>query len=230
MQLIAPDVLAEMRELPWAAQAVVAATGLAVWSTGWWTHRFWIALAATFAAGLEGLQSGPSYGLHPLAAGLLTAIAAGCVALALGRLVIFSLFGLALWYAVHVLAPQFEVPLACFLIGGLISVLLFRLCVMLLMSAVGGLLLVYGGAVLLESLIHFDAVRSVADQPAALVNQVFAGIVVAGVLAQHLVGRAKVWYLQRRQAWLEFLKKQQANKSAPARPWLLRLLARFKPA
>lgn len=226
MQILAPDLLVEMRELPLAALAVVTAAGLAIWSTGWWTHRFWIALAATLAAGIEGLRSGADFGLHPMAAGLLAAIAAGCIGLALGRVVVFVTFGIACWYGVHLVAPQFEVPLACFLVGGLLSVLFYRLGVMLLMSALGGLLLAYGGLVLAENFVRFDAVRLVGDNPVQTVNSAFGVVVLLGMVAQHFAGKAKDWYLARRQAWLEFLKKQQSTKTAPARLSILRLFQR----
>ncbi|MCS6975388.1 MAG: hypothetical protein NZM31_00075 [Gemmatales bacterium] len=226
MQIIAPDLLVEMRDLPLAALASVTAIGLAIWSTGWWTHRFWIALAATLGAGIEGLRSGAEFGLHPMAAGLLAAIAAGCIGLALGRVVVFVIYGIAVWYLVHKVGPQFEVPLACFLVGGLLSVLFYRLCVMLLMSALGALLLAYSGLVLAENFVRFDAVQLVSDNPVSTVNSVFGFLIVIGLAAQHFAGKAKDWYLARRQAWLEFLKKQQSNKSAPPKFSILKLFQR----
>lgn len=226
MQIIAPDLLVEMRELPLAALAIVTAIGLAIWSTGWWTHRFWIALTATLGAGIEGLRSGADFGLHPMAAGLLAAIAAGCIGLALGRVVVFVIYGVAVWYLVHVVGPQFEVPLACFLVGGLLSVLFYRLCVMLLMSALGALLLAYGGLVLAENFVRFDAVRLVSENPVQTVNSVFGFTLLLGLAAQHFAGKAKDWYMQRRQAWLEFLKKQQGNKPAPGKFSILKLFQR----
>jgi hypothetical protein len=227
MQLLAPDLLVDMRELPLAALLVVTLLGLAVWATGWWTHRFWIALGATLTAGIVGLRMGHEIGLQPIVAGLLAAVGAGCVGLALGRIVVFSVYGLAGWYLVHQVGPQFEVPLACFLVGGLVSVLFYRFSVMLLSSAVGAILLTYGGLILAEQFVHFDAVRWVGEQQAHMVNGGFGILVILGLAAQHFVGKAKSWYNKRKLAWQEFQKKQQVAKTAPPKPAFLRLFSRF---
>lgn len=231
MEIIAPDLLVDMRDLPLAALLVVTLLGLGIWMTGWWTHRFWIALCATFIAGMAGLNLGQQVGLQPVVAGLLAAVGAGCVGLAIGRLVVFALYGLACWYLVHKVGPQFEVPLACFLVGGLVSVLFFRFSVMLMTSAIGSLLLAYGGMVLAEHIVHFDAVRWINSQQTHMVNIGFGVTIGLGIVAQLLFGKAKAWYDKRQQAWNEFQKKQQGTKSGPPKPGgLTRFLPGFKKA
>jgi len=52
MQLIAPDIFAEVARLSWGACALGFALGLLVWLTGWWQHRFWIVASLTALVGL----------------------------------------------------------------------------------------------------------------------------------------------------------------------------------
>jgi hypothetical protein len=199
-----------------------------MWGAGWVTHRFWIALLTTLAAGLIGLRYGSEIGLQPVVAGLLAAVAAGCVALALARIAIFFWYGFLCWYVVHFTAPQLEVPLVCILIGGLISVLFYRFCVMLLTSAAGMILLSYGGLVLLERAIRFDAVRWVSEQKPQTIHIAFVVAVALGVVVQYLVSQAKSYYQKRWKEWSDFQKKQQQAKAPPpakpARSWLPKFL------
>ena len=65
------------------------AVGLLLWLFGWWGHKFWIVLATTVVAGIAGLSSARSAGVQPFVAGLLLAVAAGLMALALARLMAF---------------------------------------------------------------------------------------------------------------------------------------------
>ena len=83
MALLAPDILEEARGLSVAVSVSGLVLGLLLWLLGWRGHRFWIVLAATVSAGVAGLSMGPSYGASPELAGLLLAIAAGVLALAL---------------------------------------------------------------------------------------------------------------------------------------------------
>src|SRR5262245_66462146 len=101
MHLLAPDVLAEARGLSVAVSATGLAVGVMLWLLGWWGHRFWIVLAATLGAGILGLCSGPAYGAQPLVAGLLSAVAAGALALALVRVVAWLAGVRAGWVAVR---------------------------------------------------------------------------------------------------------------------------------
>src|SRR5947209_6500502 len=89
MQLLAPDILEDARGISVGVSVTVLAIGLLIWLFGWRGHRFWIVLATTVAAGLLGLHAAPMYKSQPIVAGLLLAVAAGAMALALIRLVAF---------------------------------------------------------------------------------------------------------------------------------------------
>jgi len=65
-------------------------------------------------------------GVQPLLAGLLLAVAAGLLALALVRVIAFAAGGIAAVYGVRLLPPApWQEPLICFLGGGLLGLLLF---------------------------------------------------------------------------------------------------------
>src|SRR5438874_3913056 len=69
MQLIAPDLFAEVSRLSVGACTIGLVLGLLVWFTGWWQHRFWVVAALTTGAGIYGLQQGRIAGVQPLVAG-----------------------------------------------------------------------------------------------------------------------------------------------------------------
>ena len=94
MQVLAPDLLELTRLLSPSVSAVAALVGLALWLFGAHSHRFWLALVMTIAAGLIGLALGREFAVQPLVAGLLLALAAGMLALALTRVALFVLGGL----------------------------------------------------------------------------------------------------------------------------------------
>src|SRR5205085_3044818 len=95
-------------------------------------------------AGIFGLLSPPAGRLPPLVLGLLLAVAAGVLALALVRVVAFAAGGAAAWLAVHTFAPPaWDEPLVCFIVGGLAGLLLFRVWTMVLTSFAGTLLMSY---------------------------------------------------------------------------------------
>src|SRR4051794_31182340 len=98
MQLFAPDILEAAHGLSLGMSITGLVVGLLLWVTGWWWHRFWIVLGCTVAAGMIGLayasQLGHVGGMKPLLAGLLMAIAAGVLALALVRVIVFAAGGL----------------------------------------------------------------------------------------------------------------------------------------
>ena len=105
MHLLARDILEVAKDLPVAVTATALAVALLLWLTGWAWHRFWIVLITTVAAGIGGLNIGPTYGLKPLVAGLLLAIAGGQLALALVRVVVFAAAGASTAAVVHAFAP-----------------------------------------------------------------------------------------------------------------------------
>src|SRR5262245_40393096 len=103
MQLIAPDILAELRGLSPVVSGTALAAGVLLWLFGWRWHRFWVVGGVTTAGGLVGLYSGRTSGVHVLALGVLVAVSAGVLALELARLVAFLAGGMATWAAASAL-------------------------------------------------------------------------------------------------------------------------------
>ncbi len=209
MQLLAPDLLVDGRELSPAITGSGLALGLLLWCLGWRIHRFWIVLTATCAGGIAGLASSSAYGVQPLVAGLLAAVAAGVLALALVRVLAFAAGSLAACVLVHAVAPSWDQPLVSMLVGGLVGVFLFRLGMMLLTSAVGSLLVGYCALCLLDRLGTLNAV-SWAGTNAVLLNWLCASGVVLGVLAQFLLERRRI---ARQRAKEEAAKKKAAEEA-----------------
>jgi MFS family permease len=221
MQFVVPDILADARELSVTATAIGLALGVLLWLFGWWGHRFWIVLGVTVAGGVAGLSSS---GVQPLVAGLLAAIAAGVLALALVRVVAFAAGGVAGYLVVHTVAPTFEQPLVCALAGGLVGVFLFRLLIMILTSAVGSLLATYCGLCLLDRAGTLHSV-SWADSNAVLLSWVIGSATVLGVLTQYLIERRRVLKQKKCEEAKKAEESDKKNKKseAPAKkkfwPW-----------
>ncbi len=186
MELVSPDILQKARLLGTPVLATFFACGLLLWVLGGRTHRFWMVLLTTLLTGVYGLYHGTEYGMQPLVAGLLLAIAAGALALSLIRILSFIGIGLLTWYIARLVAPNWNEPLACFLAGGLIGVLLFRVWVTVLASGLGTLLLVYSGISLTSKFITFDVIGWV-GQNGPLVNWGCAVMTIIGILFQYLV-------------------------------------------
>lgn len=193
MQLLAPDILEEARKLSVGVTGTAFAIGLLLWITGWWGHRFWIVLTSTVTAGIVGLSIGPLHGMKPLIAGLLLAIAAGVLALALVRVIVFGVGGAAAIFACQSLLPAaWHEPLACFLVGGLVSLLLFRLWTMVLTSGLGTLVMGYSVLCILDRMGKVDAVNW-CEHNAPLANGALLGTTLAGVVVQYLIERRRAY-------------------------------------
>jgi hypothetical protein len=190
MNLVDPDILAEARGLPPVAPGIGLAVGLVLWLFGARSHRFWIALVITMSAGLIGLAHGPSYGMQPLVAGLLLAIAAGALALSLVRVLLFAAGGFAALAVMHAVAPNHDEPLISFIVGGLGGILLYRFWITTLTSLIGTLLIVYSGLCLADRFHALDATAWSA-QNAGLLNWGCAGGAVMGLLVQFLLDRRR---------------------------------------
>jgi hypothetical protein len=186
MQLIAPDILADACGLsvPFLVIAVVA--GLVLWLAGWWTHRFWVVLITTVLAGLYGLYEAPAFRTQPLLAGLLLAIAAGLLALALMRLLAFLAGGMTGLLIIQGLAPHWDQPLLCFISSGLVSMFLFRIWVMGITSFSGSILLCHA-ALLLGN--HYGRLNAVAisEERRVMLNWVCGGLALLGLGIQFFV-------------------------------------------
>jgi hypothetical protein len=184
MQLVMPDVLADIRELDAPVSVAAFGVGLLLWLLGWRGHRFWIVLIATISAGIWGLYAGPQWGTQRLPVGVLLALAAGVLALHMARILAFGAGGAAAVLFFH------QEPLLTFLIGGLIGLLLFRVWMMVLTSAAGSLVMVYAGLCLASSLLKLDVV-ALADRRSAFLNGVLGVLTLLGVLLQYYQERKR---------------------------------------
>lgn len=191
MQFIQPYVMEDVRLLSVIALGIGLGLGSLLWILGWWGHRFWIVLFTTVLAGTAGLASGRATGVQPFVAGLLLAIAAGVMALALARLAAFAAAGIVAWLIVRSYAPGTDEQLLAFLAGGLLGLLLFRSCTMALTSLAGTLLMVYAGLGLAD---HFHKVDALlwAEKRGMLLNCMVAGVALFGFAVQFAMERARV--------------------------------------
>jgi hypothetical protein len=196
MGLLDPDILEAGKDLSPALTGIGVAIGLFLWLFGAWTHRFWIVLAFTLGAGVYGLLYGPEHGMQPIVAGLLLAVAAGALGLALMRVLAFVTGGLGVYLAVRALAPGVDEPLLCILIGGLVSVLLFRLWITSISSVAGTLLLAYFSLWLIDK-VGSAGLIAVAGNNLPLCNWGLSAFAVVGVIVQFMLHR---WYVRKKKA------------------------------
>jgi hypothetical protein len=190
MQLVAPDILADARGLSPALCVVGLVVGAALWSSGWWSHRFWVVLITTVVGGICGLYEGPTLRAQPMVAAILLAIAGGVLALTLVRLVAFAAGGLTLLVAANSLGPSGEAALTLFLAGGLFGLILLRLWIMVLTSLGGSLLMGYSGLCLLDSLGQLNA-ATWAGRNTGLLNGVAGAVALLGLLLQLFLNRQR---------------------------------------
>ncbi len=222
MSVFDPEILEELSGLSVGLCAGGTIVGFLLWLTGWWLHRFWIVLAATTAAGILGLASGPVSGIHALIAALLLAIAAGVLALALIRLVAFGAGGAAACLVFQKLAPSvWNQPFIPFLAGGLLALYLFRLWTMTISSFAGTVIMGYFGLSLAQQLGKMQVV-AFAQEKADLLNLGCVIVTLFGLLAQVVVERRRAKFKQWREMWapqlsLEQLGKLLENKSKPGK-------------
>jgi MFS family permease len=198
MLLIDPDIVQEAQGISVGLSAAGVGIGLLLWLTGWWAHRFWIVLGATVAAGVLGLLKGPGQQTQPLVVGLLLAVAAGALALSLVRVLAFAAGGAAAWMALRgVVPPPWNEPLLCFLAGGLVGLLLFRVWTMVLTSLAGSVLMGYSGLCLADRLGKLDAVAWSGER-GPMLTWACGGAALMGVLVQFVLDRRRVQEERRR--------------------------------
>jgi len=231
MQLIAADIIAEANGLsvPFAAAGVAVAVLL--WVMGWRWHRFWVVLATTVAAGLVGLSAHQAIGPRMLAAGVLLALAAGMMAIDLSRLLAFAVAGLGCWLIVQKVLPTFQEPLICFLIGGIVGLMLYRLQLMLLTSFAATLLFGHSAILLVEKLSEgrFAAVDWVTANSLSL-NIAVIAVTLAGIAIQGQYERWREAAPGRRRSWLmSYLTEEERESLQQAQGRRGRLAALFNP-
>jgi hypothetical protein len=152
MHLIAPDLLVEAKGLSFPITAMGIAFGVLLWLFGWRWHRFWVVLFTTVLAGIYGLNLGQFGGPRTFAIGLLLAVSAGMLAIDLSRFIAFASSGIGCGYIVPLIVPAFHEPLICFLIGGILGILLYRFQLMLLSSFIGAIITVHCALLMAETL------------------------------------------------------------------------------
>jgi hypothetical protein len=190
MAIIASDILADLCGLSLGLLIALLPVGLLLWLLGWWSHRFWIVLAATVTAGVFGLLEAGAWRVQPIVIAVLLAIAAGVLALALVRVVTFTAAGLSAVYLVHFIFPTLNQQVVCFLVGGLLGLLLFRWFFMATTSFAGTVLVAYGTLALLHYREIIDAVAW-SDENSLMLT------IVCGVAT--LIGFAFQFFVERRQ-------------------------------
>ncbi len=144
MAIIASDILADVCGLSLGLLIALVPVGLLLWLLGWRCHRFWIVLATTVTAGVFGLVEAGVWRVQPIVVAVLLAIAAGVLALALVRVITFAAGGVLAVYVVHFVLPTLNQQVICFVLGGLVGLLLFRWFFMASTSFAGAVLVIYG--------------------------------------------------------------------------------------
>jgi hypothetical protein len=213
MQFIAPDILAEARELSLTILVIALLLGNALWLLGWRWHRFWVVVSITLAGGLIGLHSSRVSGGHILATGILLAVAAGLMALELARLLTFLAAGTTAWLAASLLFPGGQELWIAFLLGGLVGILLYQLCTMLATSLAGTLIASHALMCLLDRFFKIDS-TSLAMQNQVMLNGAVIAVTVLGLLAQSWLER---WYSRRkkrrREQAMEKIREEEREKA-----------------
>ena len=189
MQVLDPEFLALTRDLSPGVSVVGGLVGLALWLFGARSHRFWLALVMTVSAGTVGLALGREFAVQPLVAGLLLALAAGMLALALTRITLFVLGGLCAILLVRIAVPSAN-EFLCFVVGGLVGICFYQLWITALSSLLGSVLMAYSVVTLMNSPGKFDSVAW-ATQNAPLVNWAMIGSTVLGILTQFILDRSR---------------------------------------
>jgi MFS family permease len=190
MQLLAPDILEETAQLSVAVTGTAFGVGFLLWILGWRGHRFWIVMFTTIGAGVLGLYTEPVNGTRSLVAGVLLAVAAGGLALALARIFAFGAGGVASWLLVRQFAPAWQEPLVCFLVGGLVGLFLFRIWTMLLTSSAGTLLMAYSGLSLAHKLGKLNVIDLASNQ-ATILTCACAAVALLGFFLQFVLERRR---------------------------------------
>jgi hypothetical protein len=147
------------------------------------------------------------------------AVTAGALALALARVILFVAGGAACIWLARTVAPSWDEPALCFLIGGLLGVLLYKVWVTALSSLAGALLTAYSILGLLSHL-GVDGLATWADQQAPLLNWICAASAVLGLLTQLLMERRRLRRIRQKAADEKEAEDFARDYPPPApRPW-----------
>jgi signal transduction histidine kinase len=185
MEILIPEILDEARGLPMTITVPTLVVGLLLWLMGSWGHRFWLVLAITVAGGIAGLRYAPSLGLLPL-----VAVSAGILALALVRIMVYALAGLAAVALARALNPGWNEPTVFFLGGGLLGVIFFRLWITIITSLAGAVLIAYSSLCIGDRVGWLDAMTML-SRHGPLLNGSCLGVGAVGVAGQLLFERGR---------------------------------------
>src|SRR5271165_3018990 len=141
MELIVPDILADVRQLSASLCVMALVVGAVLWLAGWWSHRFWVVLGFTVLGGIYGLQGAGALRTQPLIAAIGIGLAAGVLALTLVRLCAFAAGGFAGLMLTQAAFPALDQPLLAFLAGAFLGFILFRYWTTALTSLAGVVLM-----------------------------------------------------------------------------------------
>lgn len=188
MDLVIPEILSEARGLSISLLVAGFTVGFLLWLLGWWSYRFWVALSLTLVAGVVGMYEAEFFRMEPLLAALLLAIAVGVLCLSIMRIISFALGGIACISLIGAVAPSVDAPSVCFLAGGIIATLIFRLWTMALTSFAGSLLMCHCAMSMLDRVVKTDFVKWSRDHW-VLLNWVCVGVALAGCLIQYVAYR-----------------------------------------
>ena len=183
MELIIPDILADVRQLSASLSVLGMLIGAVLWVAGWWSHRFWVVLGFTVLGGIYGLQSAAALKAQPLVAAIGVGLAAGFLALTLVRLGAFVAGGYAGLVLMHAILPTWEQPFLSFLAGAFLGFALFRFWTMALTSLAGVVLMVHTALALADKMGKFDAVVW-SESNVNMLNVVCGLLALAGFLVQ----------------------------------------------
>jgi MFS family permease len=189
MQVLAPDLLELSRQLSPSVSGLFALVGLVFWLYGAASHRFWLAICITLTGGVIGVAWSRETGVQPLVAGLLLALSAGLLSLALARVGLFFAGGFAGMMLARMFSPSAG-DFVAFLLGGLIGVVFYQLWMIVVSSIIGTVLFSYGLVSLLDRLGRLDSVTWAANN-APLINWGLIGMVIVGVLVQVIFERRR---------------------------------------
>ncbi|MFM7151266.1 MAG: hypothetical protein ACKO23_15630 [Gemmataceae bacterium] len=189
MLALDPDILETTRQLSPEISGGVTLLGLGLWLVGGYTHRFWLTLFVTCGAGILGLNLSREFSVQPLVVGLLMAMAAGTLALAVSRIGLFIAGGFA-----GIMISRLGIPhsneLLAFLVGGLVGIFFYNLWIISLSSLVGTFITAYGLASLLDKMKQVDSI-SLASQHSPLINWIIIGATITGIIFQLLMERMR---------------------------------------
>lgn len=207
MDLIVPDLLADVRQLSVVLPLGGVLAGLVLWLFGWWTHRFWVVLALTVLGGICGLHYAAELHTQPLLAALGVALAAGVLAMTLIRLLAFLAGGAAALVMVNTLALAPDYSFFAFFTGALLGLFLFRFWTMALTSLLGVLLIAYGSLALAANGLAFDVAGWCEAHP-RLVDSLLGLMAIGGFVVQLTCD----WLYHRQAVPVKPVKKEKSDK------------------